>query len=126
MTVVACHGVSVVLSSHLLSDLERMCDYLIVLVASRVRLAGDVDELLATHHRISGRRRDARSLPSDEVVIEESHTDRQSTFLIRTDQPILDPTWNVKPVSLDDLVLAYMSQGRQPQAAESQSLGVLR
>ena len=42
MTVVACHGVSVVLSSHLLSDLERVCDYLIVLVASRVRLAGDV------------------------------------------------------------------------------------
>ena len=82
--------------------------------------------LLATHHRISRRRRDARSLPSDEVVIEESHTDRQSTFRIRTDQPILDPTWNVKPVSLDDLVLAYMSQGRQPQAAESQSLGVLR
>jgi ABC-2 type transport system ATP-binding protein len=59
-------------------------------------------------------------------VIEESHTDRQSTLLIRTDQLVLDPTWNVKPVSLDDLVLAYMSQGRQPQAAELQSLGVLR
>ena len=59
MTVVACHGVSVVLSSHLLSDLERVCDYLIVLVGSRVRLAGDGDDLLATHDRISGRRCDA-------------------------------------------------------------------
>jgi len=57
--------------------------HVIVVVASRVRLAGDVDELLATHHRISGRRRDARSLPCDGVVSEGSHTDRQSTPCVR-------------------------------------------
>src|SRR4029077_14279050 len=48
MEVVAEHGVSIVLSSHLVADLERVCDYLVVLVDSRVQLAGDVDELVAT------------------------------------------------------------------------------
>ena len=54
MEVVATHGVSVVLSSHLVSDLERVCDYLVVLVDSHVRLAGEVSDLLASHHRLSG------------------------------------------------------------------------
>lgn len=82
MEVVARQEVSVVLSSHLIADLERVCDYLVVLVASRVRLAGEVDSLLASHHRLSGPRRDAASLPGGQEVIEESHTDRQSTLLV--------------------------------------------
>ena len=61
MEVVAEHELSVVLSSHLVADLERVCDYLVVLVASRVQVAGDVDELLATHHRLTGPRRDPAS-----------------------------------------------------------------
>ena len=60
MEAVAEHELSVVLSSHLVSDLERVCDHLIVLVASRVRLAGDIDTLLATHRRLTGPRRDTR------------------------------------------------------------------
>lgn len=109
---VAAQGVSVVLSSHLIEDLARVCDYLVILVDSYVRLSGDVTELLAQHHRISGPRRDAGTLPSGQVVIEESHTDKQSTFLVRTQEPILDPVWTVKPVSLENLVLAYLSQSR--------------
>ena len=112
MEIVAEHGVSVVLSSHLLADLERVCDYLVVLVASHVQLAGDVDELLAAHHRLSGPRRNASSLPSDQTVIEESHTDKQSTFLVHTERPILDPVWTVTPVTLEDVVLGYMSRAR--------------
>ena len=54
MEVVVEHGVSVLLSSHLVADLERVCDYLVVLVSSRVQVAGEVDELLATHHRLIG------------------------------------------------------------------------
>jgi len=63
MEAVAEHGVSVVLSSHLVADLERVCDYLVVLVASRVRAAGEVSTLLASHHRLSGPRRDPGALP---------------------------------------------------------------
>ena len=110
MESVAEHELSVVLSSHLVSDLERVCDHLIVLVASRVRLAGDVDTLLATHHRLTGARRDPATLPADQHVISASHTDRQTTLLVRTDAPIHDPAWTVGQLSFEDLVLAYMGQ----------------
>jgi len=110
METVAEHGTSVVLSSHLIADIERVCDYLIVLTASRVRVAGETEALLATHHRLSGPRRDASTLPASWDVIEESHAGKQSTLLVRTSDPILDPAWTVRPVSLEDMVLAYMSQ----------------
>ena len=125
MEIVAGHGVSVVLSSHLIADLERVCDYLVLLVASHIQLAGEITELLATHHRLSGPRRDPRSLPSSHKVIEESHTDKQSTFLVRTDQPILDPAWIVRPVTLDELVLAYMGQAHNPSPGRRSALGVV-
>ena len=80
MEAVAEHELSVVLSSHLVSDLERVCDYLIVLVDSRVQVAGDIDTLLATHHRLTGPRRDPATLPADQHVISASHTDRQTTL----------------------------------------------
>jgi len=112
MEAVAEDGTSVVLSSHLVADLERVCDYLVVLVASRVRVAGEVSALLASHHRLSGPRRDPGALPAGQEVIEESHTDKQTILLVRTDEPIHDPSWTVRPVSMEDLVLAYMSRAR--------------
>jgi ABC-2 type transport system ATP-binding protein len=102
------HELSVVLSSHLVSDLERACDYLVVLVDSRVQLAGEVEELLATHHRLAGPRRDPDRLPRDQHVVSASHTDRQSTLIVRTDAPIQDPVWTVSQLSLEDLVLTYL------------------
>jgi ABC-2 type transport system ATP-binding protein len=117
MSFVADGDVSVVLSSHLVADLERVCDYLIVLVDSRVQLSGGVDELLASHRRLIGPRRDLASLPSDHTVIEESHTDRQSTMLVRCEGPVLDPAWTVEELTLEDLVLAYMGHaGNAPRA----------
>jgi ABC-2 type transport system ATP-binding protein len=110
MEVVAEREVSVVLSSHLVADLERVCDYLVVLAASRVQVAGDVDELLSTHHRLVGALRDESRMPANQEIIEASHTDRQTTLLIRTTEPILDPAWVVEPVSLEDVVLAYMGR----------------
>ncbi len=61
MEVVAAQGVTVLLSSHLVADLERVCDYLGVLVAGQVALSGEVEELLASHRRLSGPRRDTAS-----------------------------------------------------------------
>jgi ABC-2 type transport system ATP-binding protein len=126
MEVVAEHGTCIVLSSHLIADLERVCDYLVVLAASRVQLAGDVSELLASHHRLSGPRRDQGTLPASQEVIEASHTDRQSTLLIRSDGPVLDPAWTVRPVTLDDLVLAYMSRARDTETSRRPGLEVVR
>ncbi|MEU9830082.1 ABC transporter ATP-binding protein [Streptosporangium sp. NPDC048047] len=108
MEAVAEHEFSVVLSSHLVSDLERVCDYLIVLVDSRVRVAGEIDTLLSTHHRLTGPRRDPGRLPADQHVVSAHHTDRQSTYVVRTDAPIHDPAWTVSRLGLEDLVLAHM------------------
>jgi ABC-2 type transport system ATP-binding protein len=110
MEAVAEHELSIVLSSHLVSDLERVCDHLIVLVDSRVQLAGDIDNLLATHHRLTGARRDPATLPAGQRVISASHTERQTTLLVRTEAPIHDPAWTVGRLGLEDLVLAYMGE----------------
>ena len=110
MGTVADDEVSVVLSSHLISDLERVCDYLVVMADSQVRVAGPVDELLAGHQLLTGPRRDPGRLPGGLDVISASHTDRQSTLLVRATGPVLDPAWSASGVGLEDLVLAYMRQ----------------
>lgn len=126
MEVVAAQGVSVVMSSHLVADLERVCDYLVVLVAGRVALTGEVDALLASHHRLSGPRRDTDGVPAGQSVIEASHVDRQSTMLVRAESPILDPRWTVTPVTLEDVVLAYMRQALDGDPASPIRLAAAR
>jgi ABC-2 type transport system ATP-binding protein len=110
MEAVAEHEISVMLSSHLVADLERVCDHLIVLAAGRVQVTGEVDDLLATHRRLTGAHREPPRLPSGQQVITASHTDRQSTLIVRTSGPVHDPSWTVTELSLEDMVLAYMSQ----------------
>ncbi len=108
---------TIILSSHLLSDVERVCDHLIVMTEGHVQLAGSVDELLSGHKLLTGPRRDMRSMPHDQAVVRATHTDRQTTVLVRTAEPILDPSWAVTDVGLEELVLAYMASTdptRQP------------
>ncbi|GAA1283459.1 hypothetical protein Psi02_30290 [Planotetraspora silvatica] len=100
---------TVLLSSHLLGDLERVCDYLIVLQTAHVQLLGGVDELVSEHKALTGPRRDRTDVAGVAAVIRESHTDKQTTLLVRTDGPILDPAWTVHDVTLEDLVLAYLA-----------------
>jgi ABC-2 type transport system ATP-binding protein len=126
MEAVVEHELSVILSSHLVADLERVCDYLVVLVSSRLQLAGAVDDLLATHQRLIGPRREVASLPSDFEVIEASHTDVQSTLLVKTSGPILDPSWTVGAIGLEDLVLAYMGRSSRVANGDHGGLEVLR
>ncbi len=116
---------SVVMSSHQVADLERVGDYLIVLIDSRVQVAGEVDHLVATHHLLTGPRRDRAGLPANQQVITDSHTGRQSTFLVRSDEPIIDPAWTVSPVSLEDIVLGYMGHS-SARSADIKMLGARR
>ena len=115
MELAAERELSVIMSSHLMADLERVCDYLILLVGSRVEVAGDVDELLASHHRLVGARRGPGSLGAGWQVIEQSHTDVQSTVIVRSTAPIDDPFWQVDRLGLEDIVLAYMKAAAGPQ-----------
>jgi ABC-2 type transport system ATP-binding protein len=108
MESVAENDTSVILSSHLVSDLERVCDYLIVLVASRVQLAGETEDLLAQHHRIVCSRRQDTDLPPELDVIWAEHTHRQSTFIVRSQTGVAAGDWSAQHLELEDLVLAYM------------------
>ncbi|MEV5211092.1 ABC transporter ATP-binding protein [Micromonospora sp. NPDC053740] len=111
MGVVAETGTTVLLSSHILADLERTCDHLIVLHASQVKLTGDVSALLAEHRQLVGPR-DDRPLPAGIAqVIRAEHTDRQSTLLVRTNATLRDSAWEAYDVTLEDLILAYLGDG---------------
>jgi ABC-2 type transport system ATP-binding protein len=90
-----------VLSSHLLSDVEQVCDYLVVLCDSRVQVAGPVSELLASHHRIAG---DPATMPAGVEVIWAEH----GRVLVRGDATTRPP--HAEPVTLEQLVLAYLSR----------------
>jgi ABC-2 type transport system ATP-binding protein len=119
METVAEHNVSVILSSHLVADIERVCDYLVVLVSSRVQLTGELDDLLASHHRLIGPRIEDGASIENQFVVESSHNDRQSIVLVRSDGPVVDPAWTIEPVSLEDLVLGYMGQGKRHDSSRS-------
>ncbi|MET0136276.1 MAG: ABC transporter ATP-binding protein [Kibdelosporangium sp.] len=105
-------GVSVVLSSHLLGDLERVCDHLVVLAASRVQLAGDVDDLLAVHYRITGT---GAGLPAGAEVIHAGHTARAATVIVRS----TDPIPGADHASLEDVGLAYMTRAAEASVRDS-------
>jgi len=107
---VAEEGLTVVLSSHLIADLERVCDHLILLSASRTQVAGDIEELLRSHHVITAPDGSAAVPAGVASVLQETRTERQTTMLVRTDGPILDPAWSVQDVTLEELVLAYLGQ----------------
>jgi ABC-type multidrug transport system ATPase subunit len=116
--VVAETGTTVLLSSHILADLERTCDYLIVLHASQVKLVGDVSALLAEHQQLVGPRDGGPPSAGVAQVVRAEHTDRQSTLLVRTNAPLRDPVWKAYDVTLEDLILAYLGDGdSRPQTA---------
>jgi ABC-2 type transport system ATP-binding protein len=117
MESVAEHGVSVVLSSHLISDLERVCDHLVVLRDGRVAVDGDIGGLVRTHRLVSGPRNTA-ALGGVGQVIDRTDTDRQTVALVRMEGPILDPAWVVREVDLEEIVLGYLG-GRQGSSASA-------
>ncbi|GGJ72051.1 hypothetical protein [Streptomyces brasiliensis] len=110
MEFVAELNVGVILSSHLLGNLERVCDHMIILASSRVQLAGDVDNLLATHYRLIGTPADLDDLPPGSDVIQAERASRQATLIVRTNEPLPATLPDAEHIDLEDLVLAYMTR----------------
>lgn len=108
---VSAGGLTVLISSHLVGDLQRVCDHLVLLAASRTQLCGNIDGIVAAHKLLVGPRRDPASLPADLRLVDAVHSARQSTMLVRAEGPILDPSFEISPVGLEEIVLAYMSEG---------------
>ncbi len=103
-------GRTVLLSSHIVADLERVCDYLIILAAARVQLAGDIASLLAQHARLVGPHRAAEPVALDCTVIQATHDGERATLLVRDAGRVLPPSWQRYDVLLEELVLAYLGQ----------------
>jgi ABC-2 type transport system ATP-binding protein len=120
---VADSDLTVVLSSHLVADLERTCDHLILLAASRVQLCGDIDSLLAEHQVLIGPRKDTTAIERDHTLVQAVRTARQTTLLIRRNGPVIDPAFQTEDVGLEELVLGYMGQNAGPAHAQLTTIG---
>ena len=103
-------GLTVVMSSHLIADIERVCDHLILLAESRVQLCGDIETLLAEHRILTGPRKDTTAIARTHTIVREDTTARQTTLLVRLKGPVIDPAWVVEEANLEEIVLGYMSQ----------------
>ena len=114
LTAAVDHGVSVLLSSHVLAELERVADYLILLSRGRVQMAGEVDDLLASHRVLTGPAGEADRY-TERPVVHVRRAEAQAHLLIRaTAADPVPPGWESHPVGLEELALAYL---REPGAA---------
>ena len=107
---VAEHELTVVLSSHILAELERVCDHLVILTAGRTRLAGSIEEIVASHRLLTGPRDEADEVARMHEVVRESHAERQTTLLVRANGHVYDSRWMVHDLDLEEIVLAYLGQ----------------
>jgi ABC-2 type transport system ATP-binding protein len=115
LSAVAEEGLSVIFSSHVVSELERVADYLILMSHGRVQMVGMIDDLLAKHVVLSGPTDEAQRVAAMFAVVESQHAGRQTQFVARIDTPAEIPVgWVAESISLDELVLAYL---RAPSAS---------
>jgi ABC-2 type transport system ATP-binding protein len=113
MEAVADGGLTVVLSSHIVAELERVCDHVVILAAGDVQLAGPIERVVASHRLLTGPRSDPAAVARVHSVIQESHTERQTTLLVRANGHVYDSCWQIDEVGLEEVVLAYL--GRRPE-----------
>jgi ABC-2 type transport system ATP-binding protein len=118
MAASASTGLTVIIASHVISELERLCDWLLVLTGGRLRLAGPIDDLTAAHQLLTV----PRSVTDAELpgtVISRTDSDRHSTAVTKADlgqlAQAVRPGWQTEPVGFEQLLLAYL---RRPVSAE--------
>lgn len=103
------HSTTIVMSSHILTELEGACDYLLLVDGGRIRLGGETDDLLSAHALLTG--------PTGELaphtVVESRTTGRQLTALVRKEGPVDTSAWETAEPSLEELLLAHL---RSPDA----------
>ncbi|GAA4547101.1 ABC transporter ATP-binding protein [Amycolatopsis samaneae] len=114
LTEVADTGMTVLVSTHAVAELDGVADYLLLLERGRLRVEGDIDDLLAAHLRYAGPRSATAPVPGE--VVEARHAGGRSEFLLRvplgTVAPETEPCWAPRPVTLEDLVLAHLTNAR--------------
>jgi ABC-2 type transport system ATP-binding protein len=109
-------GVSVLLSSHVLAELERVADFLVLLTRGQVRVAAEVEDLVRSHRLLAGPADSADRTKEKLDVIQDQRAAAQAHLLVRTYGPV-PPGWEAHPVSMEELVLAYLRSGSQATPA---------
>jgi ABC-2 type transport system ATP-binding protein len=125
MTAVADTECTVLLSSHVLADVERICDYLVILSTGSVQVASGIEELVSGHRLLVGPRCDGGAGVAGAHVVQTVHSDRETTLIVRMDGRVLDPAWEQHDVGLEDVVLAYLRNSNaralpRPEMASSE------
>jgi ABC-2 type transport system ATP-binding protein len=101
-------GVTVVLSSHLLPDLERVCDHLVLISDGSPMLSTGIEELVARHKVLRSATDDAPAVPAGARVLARTRTPREQMVTVEIEGPVLDPRWDVSDLGLEEIVLTYL------------------
>jgi ABC-2 type transport system ATP-binding protein len=107
---VADGGVTVLMSSHLLPDLERVCDHLILIADAQPVVCGDIEHLLDTHKLLTAATRDTTAIEREHHVITKTRTPREVSLTVQLTGPVIDPAWRVDDLRIEEIVLAYRGQ----------------
>jgi ABC-2 type transport system ATP-binding protein len=113
---VADGGLTVILSSHLVTDLERVCDHVVVLNLAQLVVQSGLEEMLASHYLLTGPPHDLRALERDHLVLRSERTPRQVKAWVRLNGPLHDPTWDMTELNLEEIALAYMGRSSSTPA----------
>ncbi|HET8846505.1 MAG TPA: ABC transporter ATP-binding protein [Ktedonobacteraceae bacterium] len=100
---------TIIVSSHNLSELEHICDYYLILTPSQVKLAESLGQIEKVHKRLIGPRESFEAIAQSQTVLQAHHVGRQSIVLARMTSPLLDPSWQIEEVALEDIMLAYLA-----------------
>jgi ABC-2 type transport system ATP-binding protein len=103
-------GLSILLSSHILADLERVCDVLVIIAGGMIQIAGGIDRIVASHKLLTGPRRDPAAVERVHNVVRAHDTERQTSLLVRANGHLFDASWQVSDVALEEVVLGYLGR----------------
>jgi len=120
MTASAETGATIILSSHVIAEIERTCDYLVILGQGRVELSGTIEDIVRTHWVVTAPSRYEELITRSSTVVESDRAERQISALVRVDHAVDWPTGNgleARPAQLEELVLAYLRHARAEVAA---------
>ncbi|MDQ2713584.1 MAG: ABC transporter ATP-binding protein, partial [Chloroflexota bacterium] len=101
---------TIVISSHILSDLERVCNYLIILSSSRIQLVGSTEQIFRSHKKMQVPSEQVEAIRNAVPVLQVDQGRSRSTLLIRTNNRSFDPSWKMEDVALEEIILAYLGR----------------
>jgi ABC-2 type transport system ATP-binding protein len=118
MEAVVSDGATVVLSSHHVADLERVCDHLVIVAQGKVRAYGELEGFRDAHKLVVGQRAAPDELLKLGEVVHASNTDRQTTALVRPNGHLFDARWRVQPVGFEEIILGYLAESGTVESEE--------